>query len=104
MNEIDNEEEQGQRADRSARRIDPERGSIQMNQNIPSRTSTNHEPCPTLLSRHEGGYAAQGPGFYVWDRDPSEVIRIAEALLSGHAVGSRTARFMVIGKQDALNA
>ena len=50
----------------------------------------------TLLSRHEGGYAAQGPGFFVWDRDPGEVIRIAEALQSGRAVGSRSARFLLI--------
>lgn len=50
----------------------------------------------TLLTRHEGGYAAQGPGFYVWDRDVAEVIRVAEALQAGLFNGSRTARFLVI--------
>jgi len=58
----------------------------------------------TLLTRHEGGYAAQGPGFYVWDRDVAEVIRVAEALQSGLFTGSRTARFLVIEPARSLDA
>ena len=57
-------------------------------------------PTTTLLTRHEGGYAAQGPGFFVWDRDPGEVIRIAEALQNGRLTGSRSARFLLI-ERDA---
>lgn len=57
-------------------------------------------PTTTLLTRHEGGYAAQGPGFYVWDRDAGEVIRIAEALQAGRLVGSRSARFLMIDEPD----
>jgi hypothetical protein len=55
----------------------------------------------TLLMRHEGGYAAQGPGFYVWDRDAAEVIRVAEALVAGRPIGSRSARFMMIGDGES---
>lgn len=58
----------------------------------------------TLLTRHEGGYAAQGPGFFVWDRDPAEVIRVAEALQAGRFAGSRTARFLVIEAAEPLDA
>ncbi len=84
-----------------ARRIDLERGFIEMHRTTPTpkRAAT-----PTVLSRHEGGYAAQGPGFYVWDRDPSEVIRLAEALQTGRRVGSATARFMVIGGVESLDS
>ena len=63
----------------------------------PTATHTlDRIPTTTLLTRHEGGFAAQGPGFFVWDRDPAEVIRVAEALQSGRLIGSRSARFMVI--------
>ena len=60
------------------------------------RTTERKRPRTTLLTRHEGGYAAQGPGFFVWDRDADEVIRVAEALQAGRFVGSRSARFMMI--------
>lgn len=75
-----------------------------MNRTLPTPQTPRPTTRPTVLSRHEGGYAAQGPGFYVWDRDPSEVIRLAEALQTGHQIGSRTARFMVIGDVDARSA
>lgn len=75
-----------------------------MNQKPPSEHSARRPSMPTRLSRHQGGYAAQGPGFYVWDRDPSEVIRVAEALQTGNPIGSRTARFMVIGGTDRFDA
>jgi hypothetical protein len=39
---------------------------------------------------------AQGAGFYVWDHDAAEVIRILEALVSGRFEGSSSARFMVM--------
>ena len=29
----------------------------------------------TIVRPHEGGYVAEGPGFYVWDEDPAEVLR-----------------------------
>jgi hypothetical protein len=33
--------------------------------------------------RHENGYCAEGPGFYVWDEDRREVTRIARDLARG---------------------
>jgi hypothetical protein len=65
---------------------------------------TRKQEVTTLLQRHEGGYAAHGPGFYVWDRDPAEVIRVAESLLEGCFTGSRTARFLLIGEEELLTA
>lgn len=35
---------------------------------------------PTPLRRQGGGYAAEGPGFYVWDRDLTELARWAGEL------------------------
>ncbi|MCG8592351.1 MAG: hypothetical protein MJE66_23920 [Proteobacteria bacterium] len=32
------------------------------------------------LRRHGEGFAAEGPGFYVWDRDPKEVCRVVREL------------------------
>ena len=73
-----------------------ERNEANSSHPSPDRTGDHRTPATTLLTRHEGGYAAQGPGFFVWDRDPGEVIRIAEALQSGRLTGSRSARFLVI--------
>ena len=56
----------------------------------------------TWLSRHQGGYAAQGPGFYVWDRNAAEVIRVAESLLAGRVVTSASARFMLIDPAEPV--
>jgi len=65
------------------------------------RPSAPHDRATTtLLTRHEGGFAAQGPGFFVWDRSPAEVIRIAEALQAGRFSGSTTARFLVMEPGD----
>lgn len=61
-------------------------------------------PAPTHLFRHLGGYAAQGTGFYVWDEDPAEVIRVAEALVAGRFDGSNSARYMVIETPGLLGA
>jgi hypothetical protein len=72
------------------------------------RSTSQHPGAPvdraraTLLTRHEGGYAAQGPGFYVWDRDAAEVIRLAEALQAGRFGGPTTARFLVIEPGGSL--
>ena len=67
-------------------------------------TASDASPNTTLLTRHEGGYAAQGPGFFVWDRDASEVIRIAEALQAGRMVGSASARFLMIDHAEPIGA
>jgi len=43
------------------------------------------------VREHEGGYLAEGPGFYIWDEDPAEVVRVARLLESGatHVRGRR---------------
>ena len=67
----------------------------------PADREESRRPRTTMLTRHEGGYAAQGPGFFVWDLDPAEVIRVAENLQAGRFVGSRSARFMMIEPSEA---
>jgi len=44
----------------------------------------------------ENGYAAEGPGFYVWDEDRSEVIRAVGELARGGRAVPRTRRMLRI--------
>jgi hypothetical protein len=32
---------------------------------------------PIPIREHHGGFVAEGPGFYIWDEDPTEVMRVA---------------------------
>lgn len=48
------------------------------------------------IRRHEGGYAAEGPGFYIWDEDLGEVFRAARQLAAGVPRVTPTRRFLVI--------
>ena len=52
---------------------------------------------PTAVSiRCQGtGYAASGPGFYIWDEDVNEVLRMARELERGSVNLNRTTRFML---------
>lgn len=49
------------------------------------------------LRRHQGGFVAEGPGFYIWDEDPNEVLRVARDLGRGRLDAKPTARFLVVG-------
>jgi hypothetical protein len=44
----------------------------------------------------EDGYVAEGPGFYVWDEDRSEVIRAVQAFARGARPGTTTRRLLRI--------
>jgi len=45
--------------------------------------------------RREGeGYAADGPGFYIWDENLNEVLRMARELAHGSVRLTSTARFL----------
>lgn len=48
------------------------------------------------IRQHAGGYAAEGPGFYIWDEDAGEVLRAARELEHGNSNVSPTARLLVI--------
>ena len=50
------------------------------------------------LRRHEGGYVAQGPGFYIWDEDPIEVARMAREYRQGNFDATPTARLLILRK------
>ncbi len=67
-----------------------------------SRGNAGDDVC--TLKPHAGGYVAEGPGFYVWDLDPGEVIRVADALRRGCFEGSQTARYLVIGAEEPIRA
>ena len=49
-----------------------------------------------LVRRHEGGYVVQGPGFYIWDEDPREVVRAARELLRGGRRVTPTTRLLIL--------
>lgn len=48
------------------------------------------------LRRRDGGYCAEGPGFYIWDEDPHEVLRVARELAQGRAPRVPTQRLLVV--------
>jgi hypothetical protein len=49
---------------------------------------------------HQGGYALEGPGFYIWDRDFEEVQRVARELARGNLSLRPSARLLVVPPQD----
>lgn len=53
----------------------------------------------SLIQRCGRGFAAEGPGFYVWDENMNEVLRVVGELRRGnHRV--RPARRMLIVRSD----
>jgi len=51
----------------------------------------------TVPIRKSGdGYAAEGPGFYIWDEDPQEVFRVARELEGGRTRLRPTTRLLVM--------
>ena len=58
-------------------------------------------PTSIPIRERDGGYVAEGPAFYIWDENPSEVLRVARALGHGKFDVSPSTRFLVI--RDALD-
>lgn len=56
------------------------------------------------IREHGGGYALEGPGFYVWDEDREEVLRAARALRRGSLRVAPSSRFLVVSTRDASNS
>ncbi|MBW2541120.1 MAG: hypothetical protein JRF15_03440 [Deltaproteobacteria bacterium] len=52
-------------------------------------------PAAVPIVRQGAGYAANGPGFYIWDEDVNEVLRMARELERGSVNPNRTTRFML---------
>jgi len=52
-------------------------------------------PTAIPIRRQGTGYAANGPGFYIWDEDVNEVLRMARELERGSVNLNRTTRFML---------
>jgi hypothetical protein len=52
-------------------------------------------PTAVAIRRQGTGYAADGPGFYIWDEDMNEVLRMARELERGSVNLTRTTRFML---------
>ena len=53
------------------------------------------KPTAVPIRRQGTGYAANGPGFYIWDEDVNEVLRMARELERGSVNLNRTTRFML---------
>ena len=53
------------------------------------------------VREHDGGYLAEGPGFYIWDEDPEEVLRVARLLESGApAARARRVRISTVTEES----
>jgi len=48
------------------------------------------------IRQQQGGFVAEGPGFYIWDEDPAEVLRVARELDRGHYSARPTTRLLVV--------
>ncbi|RLA27951.1 MAG: hypothetical protein DRR15_17970 [Gammaproteobacteria bacterium] len=53
------------------------------------------KPTAVPIQRQGTGYSANGPGFYIWDEDVNEVLRMARELERGSVKLNRTTRFML---------
>ncbi len=49
-----------------------------------------------VLKRKGAGFALEGPGYYLWDEDPREVVRAAAELRDGSLPSRPTRRMLVL--------
>lgn len=56
------------------------------------------------IRRCEGGYAAEGPGFYLWDEDPREVVRVVCEFARGNFNVVPTTRLLRVPPGDESSA
>jgi hypothetical protein len=61
-----------------------------------NRSEKSETDARTVIRPHEGGYVAEGPGFYVWDEDRTEVLRAVLDLERGCVDTPPTRRFLLI--------
>lgn len=68
------------------------------------REDVKREDISYLLRRQGNGFALEGPGFYIWDEDPREVVRVASELRSGNHAPRPCGRMLVVppGEADPL--
>jgi hypothetical protein len=52
------------------------------------------------IRRREGGYAAEGPGFYLWDEDPRELVRVVREFARGNFKVAPTTRLLRVPPGD----
>jgi len=48
------------------------------------------------IRKAQGGYVAEGPGFYIWDEDPGKVSRAARAIGRGRYEVGPTTRLLIV--------
>jgi hypothetical protein len=51
---------------------------------------------PPILRRHGTGYSLEGPGYYVWEEEASEVLRNARELYGGTLAPRSRRRVLVV--------
>jgi len=56
----------------------------------------NREPPDIRVEPTRDGFFAEGPGFYVWDEDRSEMIRAVREFMQGCAEITPTRRMLLI--------
>lgn len=55
---------------------------------------------PLPIRCEGGGFAVEGPGFYVWDEDVERVRCVARELYVGRVPQAPTRRLLVVGPQE----
>jgi len=50
----------------------------------------------TPIRRHEGGFVAEGPGFYIWDEDREVVSRAVREIEQGLENADPPARLLIL--------
>ncbi len=60
------------------------------------------DPGSVAIHRREGGWCAEGPGFYVWDEDPREVARVAHDLRRGVEPAMPAQRMLIVPPQSGV--
>jgi len=68
------------------------------------RSKHDIERLTSPIRPHQGGYALEGPGFYIWDRDFEEVRRVARELSAGKLSLRPSTRLLVVPPQDVKGA
>ncbi len=51
---------------------------------------------PLPIRPRQGGYSAEGPGFYLWDEDRAEVLRVVREFERGNFDVAPTTRLLLV--------
>jgi hypothetical protein len=68
--------------------------------NMKTTTDPNSRRTTLPIRAQGSGFVAEGPGFYIWDEDINEVLRVARELERGNLRVRPSNRLLVIPPQE----